>query len=359
MIVRDEAPVILRCLDSVLPHVQGAVVVDTGSTDSTQQLVRDRLRDEEHRRPELRSYPVIERPWFNFEHNRNEALALARSLAGPDGWILTIDADEVLVDGGSLHGLDVSELDGVYLQLRYGETRYDRMALVRANEPWAWRGVVHEVLVHPGQPRTYRVSGPHVLVRKEGSRSRDPRAFEKDAALLATADQADPRVVYYLAQSLHCAGRLPQALQTYYRRAAMRGWAEETWSALHRAANIVEQLGRPELTVTGAYLKAHEFRPSRPEPLADLARYLNSKNKFVLALLFAEAALRIPPHADTLFVQDVRWKLLDAASIACHYLGYRTRAQVYYLQLTAEGRFPASERDRIAKNGEFLSPKAE
>ncbi|CAN5517015.1 hypothetical protein BH11ACT8_BH11ACT8_30930 [soil metagenome] len=43
MIVKDEAHCIEECLASVLPLITRWVVVDTGSTDGTQDLVRSRL----------------------------------------------------------------------------------------------------------------------------------------------------------------------------------------------------------------------------------------------------------------------------------------------------------------------------
>ena len=70
MIVKNEAHVIRRCLDSVRPHITHWVIVDTGSTDGTQALIRDHFRD----------IPgaLHERPWRDFGHNRTEALELAR-----------------------------------------------------------------------------------------------------------------------------------------------------------------------------------------------------------------------------------------------------------------------------------------
>jgi glycosyltransferase involved in cell wall biosynthesis len=45
MIVKNEAHVIRRCLDSVLPLVDYLLIVDTGSTDDTQTLVREFLQE--------------------------------------------------------------------------------------------------------------------------------------------------------------------------------------------------------------------------------------------------------------------------------------------------------------------------
>ena len=47
------------------------VVVDTGSTDGTQQIIKDFMA--KHKIPG----ELFERPWVNFSHNRSEALELA------------------------------------------------------------------------------------------------------------------------------------------------------------------------------------------------------------------------------------------------------------------------------------------
>ena len=43
MIVRNEAAIIRRCLESVRPHIDRWVICDTGSTDNTPDIVQEIL----------------------------------------------------------------------------------------------------------------------------------------------------------------------------------------------------------------------------------------------------------------------------------------------------------------------------
>jgi len=86
MIVKDENHVITRCLESVKSLIDYWVIVDTGSQDGTQDTIKNFLKDIPGE--------LYERPWVNFGHNRNEALALAQDKSD---YILFIDADDQLV----------------------------------------------------------------------------------------------------------------------------------------------------------------------------------------------------------------------------------------------------------------------
>ena len=86
MIVKNEREVIERCLSSVKQLIDYWIIVDTGSTDGTQEVVKKFLKDipgELH-----------ERPWVDFGYNRNEAMKLAE---GKTDYLFFIDADDRLV----------------------------------------------------------------------------------------------------------------------------------------------------------------------------------------------------------------------------------------------------------------------
>jgi tetratricopeptide (TPR) repeat protein len=347
MIVRDEAAVIERCLASVRPHIDSWVIVDTGSVDDTPRRIERALA----------GIPgeLHHRPWRNFGHNRGEALELAR---GKGDYLLFIDADEQL---GAEPGAKWPALfEPAYsLETRFAELRYDRVSLVSTALPWRWVGVLHEYL-DAGRPVNQpRIAGFWIDVAPDGARSGDPKKYEKDAAVLEEALKQEPqnaRYVFYLAQSYRDAGQLEAARTRYEQRAAMGGWDEEAWYALFQLARMTELTGSDPAHVVAAYLRAHEARPTRSEPLVALATYLRGRKEWNTARLFAAAALEIPMPADRLFVDTnaYRWRAADELALAEFYSGHPARAAERWRELLARPDLPAGDRARIEKNLTFV-----
>jgi len=347
MIVKNEALVIGRCLDSVLPFIDRWVIVDTGSSDDTRALVQQHLRS--------KPGELHERPWKNFGHNRNEALKLAAPQAE---YVFFIDADERLAvptqfERGNLVA------DGYYLSCEYGGTTYARCALVATRLPWRWEGVVHEYLTCDGGFQLQTLAGPLIVVSHDGARSRDPDTYLKDAALLEQALRVNPddaRSTFYLAQSYRDSGQLEKSREVYRRRSEMKGWEEEGWFALYQAAVLEERLGSAPAVVSFTYLSAYQRRPSRAEPLVRLARYHRLRNEFELAVLYAQRAAALPRPADLLFIDDAAysWVALDELAVAAYYTPqHRAAGRAALQRLLAQNQFSEGERPRMLKNQEL------
>jgi tetratricopeptide (TPR) repeat protein len=346
MIVKNEAPVIARCLASVLPVVDAWTIVDTGSTDGTQSIIRELAWS--------KAGELHERPWVSFGHTRNEALELAR---GKADYLLFIDADETLRLPPSFE-VPALDGDGYYISCEYTGTTYGRCALVSTALPWRWEGVVHEYLTCD-RPFTLRtLPGPTIVVAHDGARSRDPLTYLKDAALLEEALTHDPdntRNVFYLAQSYRDAGELLRSRQLYRRRAEMGGWDEEVWFSLYQAAILEERLGADAAMVSAAYLRAFENRPTRAEPLVALASFHRRRSEYAIAFIYAQHAAACPRPSDLLFVDDAvyRWRALDELAVSAFHAGRLDEGRTAMLRLAHEGCVPRAERPRILENLQF------
>ena len=280
MIVKDESQVIRRCLASVKDIIDHWVIVDTGSTDGTQHIIQDFLKDipgELH-----------ERPWVNFMHNRNEALDLARNKAD---YTLFIDADEKLIfydvfDKNKLN------LDFYLIVIRRTTVDAQRAFLINRDPDWRWQDIVHEYITisHPvwGDILT------EVTIDcspNDGHRSQDPKKTLKDAELIIKALEEDPqngRYVFYLAQSYANARENSLALQYYQQRSNMGGCDEEVFWSLYCVAAIQQRLQNNFETVAVSYHRAIEKNPSRAEPYYQLANYFQTMECPLLGYLLAE-----------------------------------------------------------------------
>lgn len=349
MIVKNEAHVIERCLASAKPLIDRWCIVDTGSSDDTITKIRNFMQD--------MPGTLHERPWKNFAHNRNEALDLA--IAENTDYVLFIDADESFMWSGDF-GWPSLDADAYELTVHYDQMRYARVALVATRAPWRWHGVIHEYLDCARPHQTKSLTAPNVFVRHDGARARDPSTYLKDIALLEAAVRDEPdnaRYVFYLAQSYRDAGKLSDARRTYEHRATMGGWDEELWYSLFQIAALTERLGDPAEQVSSAYLRAFQARPSRAEPLAELARYHRLRSEYAQAYLYAKHASELPRPSDRLFVDEAtyNWRALDELAVNAYYVGTAQakaagRAAAQRLASDASQLAPASEQARLRTN---------
>jgi glycosyltransferase involved in cell wall biosynthesis len=347
MIVKNEAHVIRRCLESTRPLIDTWLIVDTGSADGTQETIRHYLQD--------LSGELLQRPWVDFAHNRTEALDLARGRAD---YVLTIDADETieLAPGFSLPELTA---DSYNIEMLFDGHAYLRKQLVRDALPWKYTGVIHEYIYCPEAASEAVLPGIRTIPRHDGARARDPGTYRRDALLLENALLSEPdntRYVFYLAQSYRDAGELARALTHYERRVAMGGWSEEIWFSLYQIAQIEDRLNRPWPFVLQRYLEAWQFCPDRAEPLFKIAMRYQAERQFAISHLFLSRAMAIPyPAGNRLFVdQKVYDYLLPAEyAVAAHYAGDYVAAIETNNGLLRSGKLPPHVIEQVIRNRRF------
>jgi GT2 family glycosyltransferase len=348
MIVRNEAHVIAETLECVAPHLDSWVVVDTGSTDDTIDVVRRFFRE--------RGIPgeLHESPWRDFGTNRTEALELCR---GRTDYAWVIDADDLVVGE-----LDLSRLEHDSYMLRFGrDLVYWRPQLFRTALPWRYEGRLHEYATCDEPATEARLSGDyHLESRRLGDRSRVPDTYARDAEVLLEdlgRSPHDARTAFYLAQSLLDAGDVRRALAWYGRRARMDGWDEETFYALLQKGRCHERLGE-EAAAVHAHLAAWQLRPTRAEPLHDLARHYRERGAFHAAHSFAVLGMAVAyPHDDRLFVSpDVYdWRLADERSVAAFYVGRPRESFDLCTSLLDNPSVPEDDRERVLANRDWAA----
>lgn len=351
MIVKNEAAVITRCLASVRPVIGHWIIVDTGSTDGTQAIIRDFMHDipgELH-----------ERPWVDFAHNRTEALRLSR---GHGDYSLLIDADDTLVidPGFSLPALD---RDFYSLMIESPPMRWPLAQLFRNERAWRYAGVLHEfpVCEDHANPTGDLLPGLRILRGQDGNRRKDPDVFRRDAAILEQAlrSEADPmlaaRYRFYLAQSYRDGGEPEKALANYLIRANAGFWEQEVYVSLWEAAKLQEQLHHPIDHILATLRRANDTCASRAEALYGASRLCRLAGRHAEGFVFAQKGLQVPVPDDALFssLWVYQYGLLDELAVNASWIGHHQECLEACHRLLREGLLPAGERPRVRANAQL------
>jgi glycosyltransferase involved in cell wall biosynthesis len=355
MIVKNESRVIARCLESVKPLIDTWVIVDTGSSDGTQEIIKEYLK-------ELPG-TLYERPWVDFGHNRQEALELAKDKAD---YILFMDADETLVYPKDF---SLKQLDRDYYYITVQDTSLDKMAynrffLINSRLPWKWKDILHEYLQVPagakgGEKFAYLLC----QTDSDGFRSQDPQKYLKDAQVFEKALEKDPnnaRYVFYLAQSYANGKDYESALKNYLKRAEMKsGWDKEIYWSYYMAGCLSQELKKEEEQILRNYAAAYMQDPTRAEPLFRMTNYYNEKGKYLLGYAVGKLAISLQEPLDEMFV--LKWiydyGALSALSDSSFYLGKKEETLSIFDEILSKKSLPEQLKKSIESKRSILLSK--
>ncbi len=295
-IVRNEERTFPRLAASLAGIVDYWAVVDTGSTDSTRELVPTSFGDipgELH-----------ERPWVDFGHNRSELMELAR---GKAEWLLLVDADMIV--SGDLTGVSLGGADA-YLLEHSGSQSYWIPRLLRGDLPWRFVGVTHEYLaLERNAPHSRAKLAALTIDHFADGGSRSDK-YDRDRRLLEAEVEKRPedaRSWFYLGRTYLDMGLLDLAVTAFRRRVTLGGWQEEAYYAGFEAGNALSRAGREEEAIC-AWLEAWQLRPSRLEALHAAIRSMRAKGWYQAAFALAESVVGAQPPDDILFVHRDVWE---------------------------------------------------
>ena len=324
MIVKDEEDTIKRCLTAVAPFIKYWVIVDTGSTDKTIDVINETMKE--------LNIPgeLHERPWVNFEVNRTESLNLAK---GKCDYRWIIDADDTFYTEPGVNpfaGLD-NKPDCYQISYKLSGLQYYRAQIVKSDQNWIYKGVLHEYLFldeESANPLQGQVKNCYVLadISPLKRASSLEEKYANDAKILEEALIKEPdnsRYMFYLAQSYRDSNQLEKSIEAYKKRVQMGEWEEEVYYSLYMIAKISEKMGGDDETVTNLYSKAWEYRPTRLESVFHVMRKLRDQKRYLIAFAYGDLAIKTKGTSDILFIEPEiwQWRLLDEYSLAAYYIG--------------------------------------
>jgi len=351
MIVKNETHIIRECLESIYKHIDYWVISDTGSTDGTQDLIKQFFAE--------KGIPgeLHQDEWKNFGYNRSLAL---RHCDDKCDYIWMIDADDCVE--GSFKFPEKMSADGYVIRMGREDFSWWRTQIFKTDAKWEYRGVLHEYpACSKENPVLEKIEGKYnVNARTLGARNvgiTPVEKYKRDAELLekALVDEPDnTRYQFYLAQSYFDSQQWEKSLAAYIKRAEMGGWQEEVYYSLYRAAVCRAMMDRPWPEIQAAFMDAYNYRPIRAEPLVHIAQVLRQKyNQPAAAFVYARQAAEMPlPQGEILFVPDAIYKFvaLDELGATAYAAGRPELGFLACKKLLEENRVPQTEIPRIQQN---------
>lgn len=362
IMVKNEEKRILTTLASVVHHVDGIVMLDTGSTDETVSISRQFALDHGI------VFHLKKKAFQDFSTSRNVMFAFVKKLDYTH--LLLLDSNDELKCNQPLctekcnHDLKsfIEQHPNICTflikqQWYTGKETIDfyNIRLVENNLKIAYRGSVHEYLDVGSlsflKSDDFFIFQNRVLDNDGKTLSR----WEKDLKLLLKDVKKKPtcsRTCFYLAQTYECLNNVELAFIWYKKRTTMDGFLEEKFTATLKC-------GKYETDTTTKivwYLKAMEIFQDRVEPFLEIARLYRFQYRFLLAYNFATMACHLDvTHKYMLFTSEKvvvhdRWQEL---SISSFYVGKYTQGYNACLKAIASGY----DTDLNTKNLEFYKEK--
>jgi glycosyltransferase involved in cell wall biosynthesis len=352
MIVKNEAPNIQRCLESVAPFINYYVICDTGSTDNTKEIIKSFF--------DSKGIPgeVLDHEWKDFGHNRSLAI---EACEGKAQWALMIDADDMISGTLPVEKFN-DELDGYVVKIQRGEFVWYRAQLFNIGKTkWWYEEPLHEYAICRQPMNVQKLEGDYAWdVRTEGCRSRqfgnDIEKYKNDYEILKkylAEDPKQPRKQFYAAQSAFDSRMFDIAEQEYIKRAELESWPEEVYFSWLRVGMCRAILEKPIEMITDAMMRAYETKPDRAESLYHLSCIYRKYGRPRNAFLVASMGLTIPPpQNDILFVDmaNYRWGLLDEVATTAFYVGKYHMGLAACEKLLSEPYLPEEHRPRVENN---------
>jgi glycosyltransferase involved in cell wall biosynthesis len=335
-----------------MPIISHWVIVDTGSTDGTQDIIRQHMA----------SVPgtLYEREWKDFAHNRSESLALARPHAS---YSLVIDADDFLepIDPITVVALT---LDCYTLDIIDPPLRYPRRHLVSNRLNWRYRGVLHEFM-DCDQAQSIGHLPWNMRRSHDGARRRDSNTFLNDVQVFLRALETEQdhflrtRYTFYLAQSYRDAQHPQEAIPYYEQRSKMGGWDEEVFYSLYQVAQLKENLGLPDDDVLAIYESASQASHTRIEALHGASRLCRIRGRYEEGYELAKRGLGKAYPPDALFGQPWIYEtgLLDEFAVNAYWSGKYAECLEACLKILATGKVSGADFQRIVANAQYALQK--
>ena len=382
-IVRDESPVIERCLASIKNIATSLLICDTGSVDDTVVKIENFLETEKI------PGEVIHTEWVSYGETKTYLLEQFRNhpVCGDAKYIFWLDADEVYLTDPtnplSYPGIGYAKKLFNFLESRpepiftvngiLANLNYKRRQIARNNQAYEWRLPYQEYFYGPKDNSEFHLNDLWNYARTEGNSSRDPQIAVKRVAMgnkwlkkyradrgpKSPLDQSDySRMIFYMAEAYSWlkgtsdsegVSYLEKSLAAYRERLTLDlGNYSEKYISCLRMAELLDFKERPHI-----FLQAIMLLPHRLEAYYQLFLIYYENQNYSLA----SEIIKLAPQDRTLGNNELflntavyRYYFDLNAAICLHRNQENALAYNIALKQSKQGDLSKEQLDRIKTN---------
>jgi glycosyltransferase involved in cell wall biosynthesis len=260
MIVKNSGEILRTTLRSFLPHVDHFCICDTGSTDSTPDILEE----------ETLFYDgyLFKEEFVDFSHNRNRVLEEAESRY-PGCYYITIDDSYTLADPEAFDAFfQTADKPAYYVYIRNEKSQYLSIKITTQGMRFRYR--IHE-LIHTDKPLFLAKGIVFLEHRSQDHQKRTTDRAEFDLACLRkdlAEHPKDPRLMFYIARTLYNQDKLLEAAEWFKERVQMtEGCSYEKYQSMIYITMIAESTHHTPKEVLDLYLGIYKLFPEYKETL--------------------------------------------------------------------------------------------
>ena len=312
MIVKDEEDVIARCLNSVKDIADEIIIIDTGSTDNTKNIVKDFTNK------------VFDFDWINdFSAARNYSFSKATM-----DYILWLDADDIILEEDRIKLKQLKQsidpiVDIVMMKYNVGfdvkgnvNFSFLRERLSKRTGNYLWHEPVHEHLQMSGNIINTDICVTH----KKNNVHESGRNLDIYAKMLSKGKELTPRGLYYYARELKDNGRYDEAIRYFSKFLdSGKGWLEDNITACSELAKCYSINNDSESSLK-AMIRSFEYDTPRAEICCQIGYYYKNKETYSKALFWFDLATNLKkPENSWGFLDHDAWGYIPCVELSVCY----------------------------------------
>jgi glycosyltransferase involved in cell wall biosynthesis len=290
MIVKNAGQILRVTLNSFLPHVDHFCICDTGSTDSTLDILDE----------ETACYDgyLFREEFVDFSHNRNRVLEEAEKRY-PGCYYITIDDSYTLADPEAFVSFfRQADKPAYYVTIRNDKSRY--LSIKVSTQGMRFRYRIHELIQPPETPPlAYGIT--FIEHRPEDHEKRTAARAEFDLVCLRkdlAEHPKDPRLMFYIARTLYNQDKLLEAAEWFKERIQCpEGCRYEKYQSMIYITLIAERTHHTPKELLDLYLGIYKLFPDYKETLYYAALSAAEMEQHEQAIKMLEEAYYADHHA--------------------------------------------------------------